>query len=502
AVLAVVPDEDQPPTVHPTDTASADRTPAPSARAKTQVQAIDASSEPKISLSELAARIDIGGGRATANVDPEVVREIASTQDLGTSVSKERDQVRSRLHLVVRRCRLKAEGARWAAERRRRIAAGRDFTTDIEPRDKEIISKAKQFDECFLWTNHSSTPEPRDTDDFDLLADCFETLSESAAAVETAMQLANEQGVEDNLLPAMRLMAEAQSALRVAVTKIGYRTDHDQKEAFQWLLAQTATVGTIDRYMKTADTAAPEDSEDLRERINRIDQSIRGESSRWKDRGKLLSKIRWEAKHAVKQPEEFVERSRKILTAITRLIGDGLAPSDVEIRHSLLPLVDRFDEIEGELPDEMLLVLREIHRYLSRNPSEEPPQQEPEPSDDVQEVIRHVRGTAMMMIGGERRRSKQQAIEKAFQLSELFWETTGEHTLLDRFLPTIRRDDVSVVLMAIRWSSHSYGDLEFECRKHGKLFVRLPAGTNPNQIAHQILLQAGDRLGNRSSTNQ
>jgi hypothetical protein len=56
---------------------------------------------------------------------------------------------------------------------------------------------------------------------------------------------------------------------------------------------------------------------------------------------------------------------------------------------------------------------------------------------------------------------------------------------------------VTTVLLAIRWSSHSYGEVRDFCEKHGKLFVRLPGGYNPNQVAHQILLQRG---GSRSST--
>ena len=47
------------------------------------------------------------------------------------------------------------------------------------------------------------------------------------------------------------------------------------------------------------------------------------------------------------------------------------------------------------------------------------------------------------------------------------------------------------VLLAIRWSSHSYGEVRDYCEKHGKHFVRLPGGYNPNQVAHQILQQRG-----------
>ena len=50
---------------------------------------------------------------------------------------------------------------------------------------------------------------------------------------------------------------------------------------------------------------------------------------------------------------------------------------------------------------------------------------------------------------------------------------------------------VDAVLLAIRWSSHSYGDVKGICDKYGKEFFRLPAGYNPNQVAHQLLQQKG-----------
>ena len=62
------------------------------------------------------------------------------------------------------------------------------------------------------------------------------------------------------------------------------------------------------------------------------------------------------------------------------------------------------------------------------------------------------------------------------------------------FEPAVARSDVAVVLLAIRWASHSYGDVKDYCEKYGKPMVYLTAGYNPNQIAHQILQQVGDRL--------
>ena len=51
-----------------------------------------------------------------------------------------------------------------------------------------------------------------------------------------------------------------------------------------------------------------------------------------------------------------------------------------------------------------------------------------------------------------------------------------------------------VVALAIRWASHSFGDVRAFCDRHGKPLVRLPGGYNPNQVATQILAQCSERL--------
>ncbi len=50
------------------------------------------------------------------------------------------------------------------------------------------------------------------------------------------------------------------------------------------------------------------------------------------------------------------------------------------------------------------------------------------------------------------------------------------------------------MLLATRWSSHDYQNVRQFCVKHGKLFVKLPAGYHPNRVAHEILGQVGHKL--------
>jgi hypothetical protein len=97
----------------------------------------------------------------------------------------------------------------------------------------------------------------------------------------------------------------------------------------------------------------------------------------------------------------------------------------------------------------------------------------------------------MVIIGGDRRPHAYEALKSAFGLKELIWIVTREHESTDKFVPCISRPDIDVVLLAIRWSSHSYGDVKTICDRFGKEFHRLPAGYNPRQVAHQILRHRG-----------
>ncbi|WP_154673818.1 hypothetical protein [Singulisphaera acidiphila] len=82
-------------------------------------------------------------------------------------------------------------------------------------------------------------------------------------------------------------------------------------------------------------------------------------------------------------------------------------------------------------------------------------------------------------------------------LKELFWIETKEHQSIAAFEPAIARPDVALVLLAIRWSSHAFGDVKPYCERQGKLLVRLPGGYSPNQVAAQILAQCSEHLADR-----
>jgi hypothetical protein len=398
------------------------------------------------------------------------------------------------LQAIEIRCRLKAEGARWAAERQRRIGTGADYRTDIEPRDREIVARASNLTDCFLWMNHPTGPSPADLSQWDEVGNCFEALADALALVRSVLD--TPENHQDVFEQALDLLAEAQSALRVAVGRIDGPTDRDQLQAFNWL-KRTAAERQIflQRHMRVDDPADPALSAELAGRLDALDSRLQEARRREKQRRKWFGKVRYEVKQLAADDRERDPHWRTLIKTVDELVVDGTPASSRELRELLLPIVEQVPDLE--LPPSFQAVLREIDRYLESRPAEEA-QVERHPSAHVLEAARLLRGRKVVLIGGTRRPHIEAALQSALGVM-LDWIETREHESLAGFEQHVARPAVELVLLAIRWSSHSYGEVKLFCDRHGKLFVRLPGGLSPNQVAAQILAQCGERLAERAT---
>lgn len=390
------------------------------------------------------------------------------------------------LPLIEARCRLKAEGARWAATRQRRINEGANYAVEIEPADRDIISRAKALEDCFLWMNHISVPIPHDLGLWENVAGCFDAVATIVAVLQQVMV-----DVDKNrklFEQALDLAAEAQSALRGAVEAVDGKPDADQDKVFNWLRQAAAEQQIfIQRYMRLDDPGDPTCWRALQERIGDLDAQMEAIRKQEKQRTKLLGKGKYHAR-MIREGHGGVEDWKKVVESVESLVNGGIPASNSDIRDMLVPVID--DMPEMDIPPGFQRVLVEIDRYLAT----QVPQSVAiarEISAEVQEVAKVLENKELLIIGGERRPHAYEALKSAFRLKELTWISTREHESVDQFEPYVARTDVTTVLLAIRWTSHSYGEVRDFCLKHSKLFVRLPGGYNPNQVAHQILQQRG-----------
>ncbi len=387
---------------------------------------------------------------------------------------------------IERRYRCKAEAAGCALERVLRSREGNDRSEEDPPSDPRIAEWVEKFIDCYYWTKPA---EPSGQADLALLDDAggsFEALAEGLMSARMALERNQSAKAIERVLP---LVAEAQSAVRNVLKRLGVTDDPDQLEVFEWVKATAARYRIyLKRFMRADDAAEPVLWADL---LSRIEATAgRGQLSR--QQAADLEQISEHSKR-IEAGENPEQEWQAVIRIVDELVAGGIAPSNREIRNSLLPVIEDLPD-RIELPQGFRLVLREIDRYLSRRASAAGSAPSHGTTADLEKAARLLHDRSVVLIGGIRRREAQASLRRALGLSELIWIETKEHQSIDSFEPLIARADVAVVLLAIRWSSHAFGDVRHFCDRHDKPLVRLPGGYSPNQVAAQILAQCSGKL--------
>ena len=396
----------------------------------------------------------------------------------------------SELEGIAGRCSVKANGCTWASERLQLQVSGADHRTEIAPYDVAIIEQGKQH-EVGLWMNFPSAPVPNDPTEYDTLAGCYETL---ANAVHLMSLVESSDSARSSHLPAaMALMAEAQSMLRAGVQNIGGPNDSEQTAAFWWLRQRAEeTKVYIERFMRVEDQADPEQWHRLLAEVSEVEEHVEQTIKREKIQRKLLSKLKYKLQQ-LETSDDKQDQLAGVDRTVNELVNNGLPPSSVELRELVSPHRATINAFESKSTG-LSLTLREISGNTKGTTG---PRENSKPkrlNKEVTEVAELLQGRSIALIGGDCRLEAKLAIEEAFGLAELVWIETQTHQSYHTFKPVVERSDIAVVLLAIRWSSHSYGEVHRFCKDSSIPLVRLPTGYNANQIAAQILKQCSDQL--------
>jgi hypothetical protein len=389
---------------------------------------------------------------------------------------------------IMSRCRLNAEGARRAAARQRRIREGDAAEAEISLEDPEIVAAANRLADHFYWMN-SPPSKPAEIALLDDVGGCFEAVAGAIALILDADII--RPGRLERSLP---LLAEAQSALRTAIQGIQAPNDPDQLAVFEWLKRTAAQHHVyIKRHMRADDLADSTRWRDLLDRIAKVDARFQKTRRRSQKEGAWIDRVRRQLE-LIGESQGAEPDWQELIKTIDEMVGEGIAPSNSEIRELLLPVIDELPD-RDELPPGFRLVLREIDRFLANRTPSSVAAAAPEPTAEVKEAKRLLEGRSAVLIGGICRRESQKLLKTSLGLRELTWIETREHQSIGAFEFPIARADVALVLLAIRWSSHAFGDVKQFCDRYGKPLVRLPGGYSPNQVAAQILSQCSGQLG-------
>ncbi len=441
---------------------------------------------------DLATQGELEELSAVLSSKPDVAAEASA------SVPASRRRAESSPRIIADRCRLKQRACDLAAE----LDETLETEGELRPHEdfQSLIGQAKALPDCYLWMLRTETRGWIAPEHWRLLGRCFGNLAQAIELADALVEAGNDRGGE--IQGGLTLAAEAQRAVRQAVVSCvppGRNfEDSDQLAAYRWISRQCETLRIfVARYMKIDDLADPRDWRDLQGRIHQL--GARREEASEKQRGlkKLFGKIRYESQRLVDASlSEVEQRVEKIAQAVHELVGEGVAPSDTRLRDLLLPVFEILLD-STEMPYEgFLLALREMDRYLARREQEGAalPEEEKAESPDVARVREWLRGRSVVMVGGEERPEVVRRLEKAFALGELVWIATRPHESTEGFRAPIQREEVALVLLAIRWSSHSYGGIREYCEAVGKPLVRLPGGYGTNRVAAEIVAQASEAL--------
>jgi hypothetical protein len=402
----------------------------------------------------------------------------------------------------TKRARLKADACRWSIERRRRLAEGADPATAIKPTTDELVARAKAIGDCYLWTLDAYRNLPDDAH-LEQIAAAYENL---ALAAELAARVTDDADANnDTIAESFHLLAEAQSALRTALEWAEFKNDRDQLDGYFWLKDQTfAHRIYVDRYMKLEDPADPDNWHDLQTRLQGFAERLARRESTVRKRQELLSRGRYHVKRLLAggsgaSSDETGRDREQIINTVQEWVAQRFPPTDRELCQLLLPILDQLDPSDDSLSAEAQRGLEAARQFAqsraAQTDSDEHRVAERERPERVRQAADLLRGKVVVIIGGEERADQKERLERDLELGELRWVPTVEHEALHRLEPDCIRPDVDVVLLPIRLTSHSHGELRRVCEEHGKVFITLPSGWNPTQVAEQVLNQASDRLG-------
>lgn len=451
--------------------------------------------ERTLSIAGLSVPVAVPDDRGVSDDGGGVGQPPPSPAAEATSPSRAASAMRAGLGTIVKRSRLKAECCRWAIERRRRLSDDVEFEQWIKPTDVELGGRLQELPNCYGWPldPYASLPEDRILDD---AGGCYEALAD---AVELAERVRGDEELFESWgKRAYELLAECCSALRSVLLECDIGKDADQDDAFDWLRARAFDDRVyIERHMRLDDPADFTQWPARREEIERLGDDISARHAHAKEIRNLIGRVGYISKRwGDYAGEEAVVQARKLADAVERLAQLGVRPSDPRIRDPLLEIADLLpDEIEQGGAFSEALRFADEHAARREAESRSDDRAAPPPTPEVVRARDLLSGKVAVLIGGTCRPRSRDALREGLGLSELRWITTRPHEPLSHFDAQARRDDVALVMLAIRWASHSFEDIKAVCDGAGTPFVRLPRGYGLNQVAREIVSQASESLG-------
>jgi hypothetical protein len=370
---------------------------------------------------------------------------------------------------------------------------------DAAQAHRELCDAAKR-EEIFFWEINRQVRN--------LSEQQFRDFKARYAAVDAALGLfLEEPAAHFRSAKVFRVVGAAVEALHsaLAIVRIEGLFDSDVEELFK-LCENHPQYGPSLPHRPS--TPADFDPKAFDKRLDAVRAEIREEIAQEKAPRQALKKFEYHIGRMKRDPSSADSQSRSLCTALEAWVAAGK-----KLSNPALLAVFRAGALVGDLPQgvrehplgaQLAAILEQPAADRGKARDAEDADDDADDGDDesddriltpeVLAVREALRGKRIVLIGGDERPSRKEAIRRAFELDDVKWVATRPHETHDSLVPPIRHPDTALVILMIRWSSHSYGDMWDVCERHGKPLVRLPGGYNPAMIAKAITEQAGRRL--------
>ncbi len=157
-----------------------------------------------------------------------------------------------------------------------------------------------------------------------------------------------------------------------------------------------------------------------------------------------------------------------------------------------------FDSIIAAIPHKATLsaaLEKTLERIMIKSEAAEERGEHDEVPSPTAAVAPLLAGKVAVLIGGDVREDRRDALKSQLGVAELRWIKSTPTNPATKFDAEIKRADVGLVLLAIRWVRHNTAYAVADaCTKFKKPLVRLPGGLGSNAVAHEILDQVKGKL--------
>lgn len=412
-------------------------------------------------------------------VSPEVGRRVVT--DTGRVADRaQREARRIDMDKVEARSRWKEAALRFAVEQRR---AGDGESEHLAKLESRLREERTQHEETYPWmledTNGGSDEALLDA------ADCYDVVATVANRIAELQNTGTlDEGAPSELL---YLIAEAQSALLAALSKVGQRTDSDQRDLFLWLKDQTHRHRIyVDRHMRLEDPADAKGSADRLLRLSeRVDQANAGAVVS-RERGQMLNKLRFHARKCLESQRILGGDATTLISTLVHWKELGLDLAD----RSVVDLMGPLEEFaEGELAE----LLAEINTADVVFPVDTALLTEAPRRSSTDEACQLLAGQSVLAFEQEGDCDAPK-LSAGLGLAQLEVVAVPEAPTEQQLEAWIDGNDSKLVLLGRRLDEDSYEIFKRICLDRGRLFVRLPDGFEPAHVARQVIRQVGWRL--------